>query len=148
MSRAATSLTSVDLTTALTHERAALVQLERAFARTRILLRALTQRERLDMTRRLTGALDEAARNARPPLEPELDANAIALRRALGGIAALAGTQQLDAGSAERASHLAESVLRVDASSKPLQDAAALLTSSATAIARGRTNEARDLLDR
>ncbi|MGH9887741.1 MAG: DUF4175 family protein, partial [bacterium] len=38
MSRAAQSLTNADLSTALTHERAALVQLEQAFSRTRILL--------------------------------------------------------------------------------------------------------------
>ena len=45
--------------TALPDERAALVQLQRAFARTRYILRALTERERLDLSRRLTGVLAE-----------------------------------------------------------------------------------------
>jgi len=148
MSRAATSLTNVDLSTALTHERAALAQLERAFSRTRILLRALTQRERLDLTRRLTGTLTDAARDTRPASEPELDTRAIALRRTLAGIAALAGETKFAPDAASRASSLAESVLRVDASSKPLQSAAALLSSATTALSANKTNEARELLDR
>jgi hypothetical protein len=148
MSRAAASLTNVDLSTALTHERAALAQLERAFARTRILLRALTERERLDLTRRLTGTLTDAARDTRPAAEPELDTRAIALRRTLAGIAALAGESTFSPDAASRASHLAEAVLRVDASSKPLQSAAALLSSATTALSANKPNEARVLLDR
>jgi hypothetical protein len=148
MSRAAASLTNVDLATALTHERAALVQLERAFARTRILLRALTERERLDFTRRLTGTLTDAAPDTRPAAEPELDTRAIALRRTLAGIAALAGESTFAANAASRASNLAEAVLRVDASSKLLQSAAALLSSATTALSANKTNEARELLDR
>jgi hypothetical protein len=148
MSRAATSLTNADLSTALSHERAALVQLERAFSRTRILLRALSQRERLDLMRRLTGTLADAGRDARPAAEPELDTRSLALRRALAGIAALAGEATLSTDAAPRAANLAESVLRVDASSKPLQSAAALLSSATTAISANRTAQARDLLDR
>src|SRR5262249_37686086 len=121
MSRAAASLTDVDLATALTHERAALVQLERAFSRTRILLRALTQRERLDFTRRLTGTLTDAARTSRPSTDPEPDTRALALRRALAGIASLAGAQTFASDASSRASLLAESVLRIDPSSKALQ---------------------------
>jgi hypothetical protein len=148
MSRAAASLTNLDLSTALTHERAALVQLERAFARTRILLRALTERERLDLTRRLTGTLTDAARDTRPAAEPELDTRAIALRRTLAGIAALAGESTFSPDAASRASNLAEAVLRVDASSKSLQSAAALLSSATTALSANKPNEARELLDR
>jgi hypothetical protein len=148
MSRAATSLTNVDLSTALTHERAALVQLERAFSRTRILLRALTQRERLDLTRRLTGTLTDAARDTRPNAEPEMDTRGVALRRALAGIATLAGEARFASDAASRASNLAEAVLRVDASSKPLQSAATHLTSAAKAISANRASEARELLDR
>jgi len=148
MSRAATSLTNVDLSTALTHERAALVQLERAFSRTRILLRALTQRERLDLTRRLTGTLTDAARDNRPRPEPEMDTRAITLRRTLAGIATIAGEAQFASDAASRTSNLAETVLRVDASSKPLQSAATLLTSAAKAFSANRASEARDLLDR
>src|ERR1019366_1759565 len=54
MSRAATALTTPDLTVALTQEHTALIQLERTFSHTKIILRALTERERLDLARRLT----------------------------------------------------------------------------------------------
>jgi hypothetical protein len=148
MSRAAQSLNTADLTTALRHERAALVQLERAFSRTRIILRALTERERLDLSRRLTGVLTDAARDTRPRIEPEVDSRTVALRRALAGIATLAGSSSFTRHDATRASELAEAVLRVDASAKQVQDAAALLTSAATAIGDGQNNEARTLLDR
>jgi len=65
MSRAATSLTTADPTAALPHERAALDQLERAFSHSRILLRALATREKLDLSRRLTGSLADAVSDAR-----------------------------------------------------------------------------------
>jgi hypothetical protein len=148
MSHAAASLTDVDLTTALKHERAALVQLERAFARTRILLRALTQRERLDFTRRLTGELTEAGRSSRPIAEAETEARAIALRHALAGVASLAGARTFAPDAALQTSLIAENVLRVDPSSKVLQEAATLLQSATTAISRDRASEARELLDR
>ncbi|NBS59951.1 MAG: hypothetical protein EBS65_23530, partial [Betaproteobacteria bacterium] len=56
MSRAAADLTAVDVATALTHEKTALKQLEVAFSHSRIILRALADHERLDLTRRLGGA--------------------------------------------------------------------------------------------
>lgn len=147
MSHASQSLTIADLTTALTHEKAALDQLERAFSRTRILLRALTERERLDYTRRLTGNLSDASRDVRPRSVSELDARVVELRRTLSGIATLASSAGA-ASSASTASMLAERVLRIDASSKPLQGAAALLTSASNAFERGRDSEARELIDR
>ena len=147
MSRASSALTTADLTTALPHERAALVQLEQAFSRSRILLRALTQRERLDLSRRLTGVLTDAARVRRPAPEPELETRAAALRRALATIAELAGTTQLVATSG-RASTLAESVLRIDPSDKALQNVASTLNAAATAIGRSRSTDAHAQLDR
>jgi hypothetical protein len=145
MSRAAQSLTNADLATALTHERAALVQLERAFSRTRILLRALTLRERLDMTRRLTGTLTDASRDVRPRAEPEPDPKLAALRRAVANIATLAGSPSWNAVEAQ---NIGEEILRADASSKPLQEAAALLASASSSMAKKNENEARSFLDR
>jgi hypothetical protein len=147
MSRASTALTNVDLETALTHERAALKQLESAFSRSRILLRALTERERLDLSRRMSGALTDAARATRPTPGPELDSRVLALRRTLASIAELAGEQKFDATASGRASTLAEAVLRIDASSKPLQEVASTLNGAASAIARSRTDEAHAKLD-
>lgn len=148
MSRANTALNAADLARALVEEKAALNSLERAFSRTRYILRALTQRERLDLSRRLTGALTTVLPDLRPGPEAVGDARVSALRRALSGIAELAGTATLDATAAARAAILAESVLRVDPSAEPLQQVAARLTEAAGALQRGRNAEARGLLDR
>jgi hypothetical protein len=144
MSRAATSLTTADLSTALPHERAALTQLERAFSHTRIILRALTEHERLDLSRRLTGVLTDAARDTRPRAEAEPEPRVVELRRALADVAALAGAPSLDA---TRASSLAERVLRIDPSSRELQQVSARLSEAAGNIQRGRTTDARRSLD-
>lgn len=148
MSRAAASLTTAELTPALTHERAALTQLERAFSHNRIILRALTEHERLDFTRRLTGTLTDAARDTRPAVEIAPGARVTSLRRALADIATLAATRSLSSSSASRASSLAADVLRIDPSSKALQDASALLARASDALAKGNVNESRDALDR
>jgi hypothetical protein len=147
MSRAAGALNTADLPPALTHERAALTQLERAFSHTRIILRALTERERLDLSRRMTGALTGAVRDTRPAVETEPDTRVTSLRRVLADIATLAGARQFDAAGAVQASSLATATLRVDPSSKSLQDASALLARVSTAITSGRSDNARNLLD-
>jgi hypothetical protein len=148
MSRAAAALTTPELSPALIHERAALAQLERAFSRTRIILRALTERERLDLSRRLTGVLTDAARDVRPIVNAEPNARVIGLRRALAGVAALAGTPRFTSDASANASALAETVLRIDPSAKPLQDVATLLNTAGDAIVRQRIDEAHSLLDR
>ena len=144
MSRAATSLTTADLSGALPHERAALTQLERAFSHARIILRALTERERLDLSRRLTGVLTDASRDARPRAEPQPEPRVTELRRALADIAALAGSESRDAQSA---SALAERVLRIDPSSRELQQIAGKLSDASMAIARKRSSDAQRLFD-
>jgi hypothetical protein len=58
MSRASASLTEANLEQALRDERTALDNLMRAFSRSRFILRALTQRERIDLERRLSGRLN------------------------------------------------------------------------------------------
>jgi hypothetical protein len=148
MSRAGTLLTTADLTPALAQERTALAQLERAFSRTRIILRALTERERLDLSRRLSGSLTDAARDTRASADPTPDPRVASLRRALAGIATLAGTAHLGVSESSQASMLAERVLQVDPSSKPLQDVAAVVNSAAASIGRGQAADARRELDR
>src|SRR6185436_9928243 len=122
--------------------------LERAFSHTRIILRALTERERLDFTRRLTGTLTDASRDTRPAVEVEPNALVTSLRSALADIATLAATRPLDENVAARASSLAATVLRVDPSSKMLQDASALLARASDAAAKGNATETHDALDR
>lgn len=73
MSRAALALGESNLSVALQQERVALDRLQEAFARQRFLMRALSQREQLDLTRRLTGTLDSIAHGAHaaPTAEPQ-----------------------------------------------------------------------------
>ena len=131
MSRASRSLNDVDVTTALAHERAAIVQLELAFSRTRIILRALAEREALDSTRRLTGDFSEAVRTTRvvaPPVAPPQVAE-------LRGVLARASESGVDAATA---AELSERVLRVNAASREMQQIASALSSAAVALGRAR----------
>jgi hypothetical protein len=146
MSRANSALTATDLTRALTEERAALNYLERAFSRTRYILRALTQRERLDLSRRLTGMLDAAGRAVRPIADPQLDAHTARLRRTLAELATLsAGITDADA--AVRLGRLAQAVLQVDAAAQPMQQISRQLQEAAQALTDGRGEGARTLVD-
>ena len=161
MSRAAASLTAADPSAALPHERAALDQLERAFSHSRILLRALATRERLDLSRRLTGSLADAARDARPVAEPSRSAASVTLRRVLSDVSALASAlrdsatrpgARLPAGArlranSDSASVLAERALRVDPSSPALQGVSAQLSRAAAALLARRADEAAGSLD-
>ena len=123
MSRASTQLNAADPRAALPVEKAALVSLQAAFSRTRYLLRALTQRERLDLSRRLTGVLTLAARDTRPEAIAPVDPQVGSLRRSLVEIAVLSN------GPADpsAASRIAQQVLGVDPSDSTLQRVAAKL---------------------
>lgn len=71
MSRATLALGETNLTSALRYEKLALDSLQEAFSRQRFLMRALSERESLDPTRRLTGTLDSIAREPHPPITAE-----------------------------------------------------------------------------
>ena len=128
MSVAAARLAERDLVAALPTEREALTYLQRAFSRSRYLLRTLSERERLDLSRRLTGVLAALDRSSRPAAEPPPDPRIMAVRRALADMAALAADANRGAtGVAARATALAEQVLRIDPSSAPIRDVAAAI---------------------
>ena len=148
MSRAATSLTVADLPPALTHERTALTQLEQAFSRSRILLRALTEREKLDASRRLTGSLADVTRDVHPIVEPEENARVAELRKSLSSVASVASQRSFANEASSTIANVAASVLRIDPSNKPLQDVAASLSSAAIAIERDRAKDAHRDLER
>lgn len=149
MSRASTALNTSQLAAALRSEKSALTLLQDAFARSRFLMRALSQREQLDMTRRLTGKLDSIARMRSPVPTATADERHIALRNVLADLM-IAGTTP----SRELTVFvvLAERVLQVDASSPAAQRIAAQLDRAGAAFATaasasdGATN-ARLLLD-
>lgn len=126
MSRASAALTAADLDQALRDERTALDYLMRAFARSRFILRALTQRERIDLERRLSGSLSLTAGLSGPVVEPALDARTAALRRLLGEIAAMSSSDSAEVRAAQ-ASEAALSLLRADPASDTLRRLAARL---------------------
>ncbi len=148
MSRASTKLTTRDVTTALGEERQALAEVEKAFSHSRILLRALTQHERLDLSRRLTGVLTEAASATRPRAEAVPNQAVLALRPLLADVAALAAPAALPPDAAIQANRLAEQALRINPSAPAQQQIAALLASASLSSSRGEEAAARRALDR
>jgi hypothetical protein len=122
MTRAEQGLTAVDTATALPPARAAVDALQRAFGRSRYLLRALAVRGRLDPSRRLTGDLEEAANWRRVSPDPgarEGEAARQLLARLLDAAGRATRAGGLDAAQAQE---LAEAALAIDPSSAAWQD--------------------------
>jgi hypothetical protein len=134
MSEAAASLTGGDLTEGLAREREALAALQRAFTRSRYILRTLSERERIDVARRLTGELAGLARDARgaPPAVPAPRADA--LRRMLDGTAAMLDRTDLGPADAAGIDAFAADLLRLDAASDTWRAIAATLDRGAAAL--------------
>lgn len=147
MSRAFAALNEGELATALIEEKLALDFLQGAFARTRYILRALTEREQIDLERRLTGATENAGRDIRPALALAESEQSGILRATLAGVAALV-TGEFSSTDAGRVTMLAEQVLRSDPSSAVLQEIANGLLEAAMALRSGATGQARAQLDR
>ncbi len=141
MSRAAARLADGDLPAALPLEKEALAFLQRAFSKSRYILRTLGARERLDLSRRMTGLLADLGRDARPaslaPPNPRVDT----LRRLLLDVAGVSLDRAVAADSASRLNVLAQRALEIDAASAPVRDAAAKLTGLAAALAAGRATD-------
>lgn len=167
MSRALTGLDAFDLERALLSERAALVALQRAFSSSRYILRALSERETLDFTRRLTGNTAGALPDRRPGTLGAEDPQVQALRAVLATLAPLAGgsagvtgaagatdtttrpgtTTRPEADRSRQASDLALAVFRIDPTSEPFQLSGDVLRRAADALAAGRTEAAAPLLN-
>jgi hypothetical protein len=135
MSLAATNLARADMQPALDAERQALLHIQRAFARTRYILRALTERERVDLARRLTGVLTDAVRDRRPQPRAPTDPRLETLRAALVETASLAAAPA-SRENAARAATLAQRLLRVAAGSDSVRAAAQAIATSANAMSQ------------
>jgi hypothetical protein len=122
MSRASAALTEANLEQALRDERAALDNLMRAFSRSRFILRALTQRERIDLERRLSGTLNLTAGLSGPSSESVPDERVTALRRLLSEVAALRGDST---GRSSRISDAAMALIRANPGSEAVRSLAA-----------------------
>ena len=120
MTRAEQGLVAVDTGAALPPARAAVAALQRAFGKSRYLLRALPGTGRIDPARRLTGALATAAnwRRDPPDVSPREGAAARALLREVTRISAAAAAEPA------ALEGLAERALAVDSTSSSWQDIA------------------------
>ena len=141
MSRAGRYLTGAQLTPALAAERAAVAALQRAFSKDRYILRALATRNPLDMSRRLTGNLSQAADWRRRIADAPANRRAALLQDLLRRLGALSGidttmpaephavaTSPPPAATAAKSGRdeafvLAEQALRIDPESDALRQA-------------------------
>jgi hypothetical protein len=145
MSRAAVRLVEADTRAALPLEREALKRLEEAFARSRFLMRALSQRERLDESRRLTGTMDGVGRAVGPEVAATPVPRVVALRRVLADVAAIAATRPAPSDAAAITAATA-AVLRVDPSGEAARTAAGHLDAAAAAARDGVPDRSREAL--
>lgn len=138
MSEAATSLAVTDTTTALVAERAAVAALQRAFTKSRLILRTMNVRERIDPTRRLTADAKGEGSWRRPASDPAVMPKVVALRAALDRLPEFAGRSTFGPAERARLSAVAESILQVDPASQVVRQAASRITAAADAVAAGR----------
>lgn len=137
MSRAASQLTDLDLTTALASERTALVAMQRALSRRRFILRTLTQRGQIDDSRRLQGRLAGLGRGQRTPATPPPTDLVTVARSALRTVMDVAKEPSLTSIHAVQLSAAAAKLLATDGRGAPVVDVATRLTTAADAIAAG-----------
>lgn len=123
MSDAVQLLTNISPVQALPREKAALVALQRAFTKSRYILRVLTPRERADETRRLSGKMTGAAEWRRAVAEAPQDARQAALFGALTNVGRVAGKTSYSPAEANELATIAESILKADASLAPVAQA-------------------------
>ena len=124
MTRVEQGLTAINVPGALPPARAAVEALQRAFGKSRYLLRSLAVRSRLDPSRRLTGNLADAGnwqRTLVPAEAREGEAARQLLERLVDAAEAMRAGQRLAPGQLQA---LAESALAVDTASAVWQDAA------------------------
>ena len=145
MSEAATSLAVTDTSTALAAERAAVAALQRAFTKSRLILRTMNVRERIDPTRRLTGDAKGEGAWRRPASEPAVTAKIAKLRAALDRLPEFAARTTFGPADRTRLSAVAESILQVDPTSQAIRQTASRVTAAADAVAAGR--EAKQVTD-
>jgi len=139
MSRAASRLADGDAAAALPLEKEALAFLQRAFSKSRYILRTLGARERLDLSRRLTGVLAALGRDRRAAVEAPRSPRADALRMVLSEVASLT----LDgAADAVRIGGLAQRALQIDPASAQVREAASKLTALEIAVTERRGSAA------
>ncbi|MBP6715546.1 MAG: hypothetical protein KA205_01675, partial [Acidobacteria bacterium] len=152
MSDAVLLLTNLNAKDALPREKAALVSLQRAFTKSRYILRVLTPRERIDDSRRLSGKLGEVSPWRRVVADVPNDPRSTALLNALASVGRVAGLTSYSSADANQLAGIAETILRADstlavvaqafaqagasiAQSKPARETATLIDAAAAKLA-------------
>ena len=120
----------------------ALEALQSALARSRYILRILSERESIDLERRLTGDAG-TIRGRRAGETAAEDVELAGLRRVLADAASLASRETFDRQAVAELADLAEAVLRIDPSADDLQAAAAALDAAAQLAGAGDGEAAR-----
>jgi hypothetical protein len=140
MSRAEQALIAVDTGAALPPARAAVEALQRAFGRNRYFLRTLPSRSRIDLARRLSGDLGEAASSQRVVADAVTSPAVQAARDMLTELLDMAPALEADPRSVElsRFTSLAERALAVDAASQEWQQISAALLRLRDAVTSAR----------
>src|SRR5262249_27373231 len=111
--------------------------LQRAFTKSRLILRTMNVRERIDPTRRLTGDAKGEGAWRRPPSGPEITPSIAALRRVLDQLTSLSSRSTFNSGDRSRLASAAESVVQADPASAAVRETASRLTTAADAVATG-----------
>jgi hypothetical protein len=106
-------------------------------------LRALTQRERIDLSRRLSGTLTAVRPDLRAGREPELSTRVQVLRRAIADIAAVAAAPTVDAATRRAMQSTASALLQTAPGDTTLQSATAELVRAVGPTVRADTRAAR-----
>jgi hypothetical protein len=140
MSDAATALVVPDTETALAAERAAVAALQRAFSKSRLILRTFNTREQIDPSRRLTMQDKGEASWRRAAADPTPDPRTAALRQAFDAVAQVGSRAAYGPPERERLTRAAEEILRADPRSTEVAGAASRLTAAADAIAAARAS--------
>lgn len=143
MSRAERALTDADTSAALVFEREAIASLQRAFSRSRYLLRAMPVRAQLELERRLSGDLGQASGWRRSVFVPAAGSRLMALNAVVDDLSQLGSTSTASAATADRAVTLADTLLRLDVDrSAGFTDGAAALVNFAREWREGKDPDA------
>ena len=148
MSQAAKALTGGAVDAALPIERNALTALQRAFSKNRLILRALTKREQLDMTRRLSGTLADVARGPRSAPTADADATRVAARQVLADTLEVARVTTFSRAHAAEMSNAAQELFRLAAVDVAFRPVATELSAAAALMTSGSRDDVRARLDR
>jgi hypothetical protein len=137
MTRAEQALASMETKAALREARSAVESLQRAFGQNRYILRTFAARDRIDVSRRLSGNLDAARSSTRASHGMEVDGRLAAIGPLFVTLTAILDDLQAERPVDARLAVLSERVLAIDPSNPAWQRLARELAAVREAVAAG-----------